>query len=222
MTLFAELKAAVAHDWQAYTGHEFVRRLGDGTLPLPVFQDYLAQDYRFLVQFARAYALAVVKSRSIADMRQAQAQLAVILDETGLHETMTGQWGIGPAQLESTVERQGTVAYTRYVLDVGHTGDLLDLNVALTPCIVGYAEIGTALRAARRDRPDHPYGAWIDEYLAPGYQSVADAAIERLDTLAGGTLTARRFGELVEVFGTCTRLEAAFWQQALDLDQALG
>ncbi len=34
---------------------------------------------------------------------------------------------------------------TRFVLDRGMAGDLLDLHVALAPCVLGYAEIGTAL-----------------------------------------------------------------------------
>lgn len=32
--------------------------LGDGTLPDAAFRMYLVQDYLFLIQFARAYALA--------------------------------------------------------------------------------------------------------------------------------------------------------------------
>ena len=37
------------------------------------------------------------------------------------------------------------VAYTRYVLDKGATGDQLDLQVAMGPCLLGYGEIGVLL-----------------------------------------------------------------------------
>lgn len=216
MTLFDDLKAAIGSEWTAYTEHEFVRRLGDGTLPLPVFQDYLVQDYLFLVQFARANALVAYKSRSLAEIREASEGLQAILHETELHRRLTSRWGISEAELDAAPEKQATVAYTRYVLDSGMAGDLLDLHVALAPCTIGYAEIGTALAPALRDRPDHPYAEWIAEYAGAEFQAGAAAAVSRLDTLSAGEATGRRFDELVRVFRAATRLEADFWQQALD------
>lgn len=35
--------------WKAYTEHEFVQRLADGTMPEEQFEYYLIQDYLFLV-----------------------------------------------------------------------------------------------------------------------------------------------------------------------------
>src|SRR5690606_16656978 len=81
MSLFDRLKSAAADDWNAYVDHAFVRGLGDGSLPQAAFRNYLVQDYLFLVQFARAHALAAYKSRTLADMRAAREGLAAILDE---------------------------------------------------------------------------------------------------------------------------------------------
>lgn len=35
--------------WHEYTHHEFVHKMGDGTLPPDVFKDYMIQDYLYLV-----------------------------------------------------------------------------------------------------------------------------------------------------------------------------
>ena len=43
-TLYEELKSR-APEWEEYTKHEFVEKLGDGTLPLEAFQDYLCLLY---------------------------------------------------------------------------------------------------------------------------------------------------------------------------------
>ena len=43
-----------------------MRQLESGTLPQAAFRTYLVQDYLFLIQFARAYALAVYKGRNLA------------------------------------------------------------------------------------------------------------------------------------------------------------
>ncbi|MGO3078407.1 thiaminase II [Corynebacterium casei] len=220
MTLFADLKKAIGTEWTDYTEHEFVQKLGAGTLPLPVFQDYLVQDYHFLVQFARANALAAYKSRKLADIKDATGALQAILHETELHRRLTARWGITEEALDAAAEKQTTVAYTRYVLDTGMSGDLLDMHVALSPCSIGYAEIGAALEPQRTRALDageeHPYGEWIAEYSGTEFQTAARAATDRLDALTAGGVTAERFDSLVEIFRAATRLEAAFWQQALD------
>ena len=220
MTLFADLKKAIGTEWTDYTEHEFVRKLGEGTLPLPVFQDYLVQDYHFLVHFARANALAAYKSRNLADIKDATGALQAIVHETELHRRLTARWGITEEELDAAAEKQTTVAYTRYVLDTGMSGDLLDMHVALSPCSIGYAEIGAALEPQRIRALDageeHPYGEWIAEYSGTEFQTAAQAATERLDALTAGGVTAERFDSLVEIFRAATRLEAAFWQQALD------
>src|SRR3546814_6545058 len=43
-SVFAGWRLAAAADWQAYTRHDFVRRLGDGRLPRAPFLHYLVQD----------------------------------------------------------------------------------------------------------------------------------------------------------------------------------
>ncbi len=216
MDIFDRLKAAAAADWQSYVDHAFVRQLGAGTLPQVAFRSYLLQDYLFLIQFARAYALATYKSRALADMRAAQAGLAAILDEMDLHVRLCDRWGLSPAEIEAVPEHQATIAYTRFVLDCGAAGDLLDLHVALAPCVIGYAEIGRNLTPRGiAALGDHPFREWIGEYAGEAYQVVAAKARRHLDDLAAKAMTERRFAELAALFGKASRLEASFWQMGL-------
>ncbi len=217
MDLFARLKAAASSDWQSYVDHDFVRRMGAGTLPQEAFRYYLVQDYLFLIQFARAYALAIYKGRSLADMRAAKAGLDAILDvEMDLHVRLCGRWGLSPEAIEAAPEHQATIAYTRFVLDCGMAGDLLDLHVALAPCVIGYAEIGRNLAPDGAGAlANHPYRDWIGEYAGETYQQVAAEARRHLDDLAARAMTERRFAELTALFAKASRLEADFWQMAL-------
>lgn len=217
MDIFDRLKAAATDEWSSYVDHDFVRQLGAGTLPEKAFRTYLVQDYLFLIQFARAYALATYKSRTLDDMKVAQGGLASILGEMELHIKLCGRWGLSPADIEAAPELQATVAYTRFVLDCGAAGDLLDLHVALAPCVIGYAEIGRSLTPHGVDAlADHPYREWIGEYAGQGYQDIAINARRHLDDLAARAMTERRFHELAKLFGQASRLEADFWQMGLD------
>jgi thiaminase/transcriptional activator TenA len=214
-TLFARLKDACASEWRAYIDHDFVRQLGAGTLPTSCFRHYLGQDYLFLIHFARAYALAAYKSESLDDMRQAAAAMSTIVDtEMRLHVAFCADWGLSEADMAALPEAPETMAYTRYVLERGLSGDLLDLHVALAPCILGYGEIGMAL-AGTAPPDDHPYRAWIEMYAGDDYQDVARAEISQLDKLMATRGGPGRLPGLIETFRRATRLEAAFWDMGL-------
>ena len=213
-SLFERLKAAAAAEWSIYVEHPFTAGLADGTLPQPAFRHYLVQDYLFLIEFARAYALAVYKAPQLSDMREAAAALSAILNiEMNLHVKLCAGWGLSPDDLERATPAAETLAYTRYVLDTGMRGDLLALKVALAPCVIGYAEIALRLAAtAGRVAGANPYRVWIEEYAGAAYQDVAGKARADLDRLAERYLTPAREAELAAIFREATRLEADFWE----------
>lgn len=216
--LFERLKRDAAPAWSAYINHEFVRGLGDGSLPKPAFQHYLVQDYLFLIEFARAYAIGVYKAPDLAEMRKAADGIGAILGETSLHLRLCASWGLSPDAVAATRQARATIAYTRFVQEAGLRGDMLDLVVALSPCVVGYAEIGAALAARGQGLADgsNPYAAWIAEYAGEAYQALAFDSLAQIDRLAARSLTEARYPALLALFEEAVRLEADFWQMGLD------
>lgn len=130
-----------------------MRGLADGTLPQAAFRRYLTQDYLFLTHFVRAYALAGYKSTQLDDLQAAASGMAALLPEMRLHVAYCAEWGLSEAEMAAEPEVVETVAYTRFVLERGTAGDLLDLHVALAPCVLGYAEIGAMLGTAADRQP---------------------------------------------------------------------
>ncbi|CAM3665859.1 TenA family protein [Paracoccus yeei] len=206
---------AAAPDWDAYTHHAFVQALGDGSLPRAAFLTYLVQDYLFLIQFSRAWALAVVKAGDLQEMRACSATVHALLDqEMALHVQTCAAAGIDTAAMLATPEAVGNMAYTRYVLEAGYSGDFLDLLAALMPCVLGYGEIGA--RLGREGAPDTPYRDWIDTYAGDDYQQTCRAAGALLDDavrkrLGDAPQSSPRWAALVHHFATATRLEVGFW-----------
>lgn len=214
MDFFDRLKVAGAAEWTRYAEHPFTNAMGDGTLAEAAFRHYLVQDYLFLIEFARAYALAVYKAPTLDDMREGAAGISAILDvEMKLHVELCGGWGLTPDDLERAPSEPETLAYTRYVLDTGMRGDLLSLKVALAPCVIGYAEIATRLaRMPAANDASNPYRVWIQEYAGAPYAKIAAAARAHLDRLAARYVTPDRAGELEAIFREASRLEADFWE----------
>ncbi len=222
--LFTTLRSACGDAWEAYVRHPFVGALADGSLPEAAFRHYLAQDYLFLIQFARAYGLAAYKAQRLAEIREAARTLGAIIDtEMDLHVDYCARWGLGAADLEATPADHATLAYTRYVLDRGMAGDLLDLHVALAPCVIGYGEIGARLASDPATRRDgNPYAPWIDMYAGAEYRDVASAARAQLNRLVADVDTPARRTALAATFAEATRLETAFWQMGLDAARRAG
>jgi thiaminase/transcriptional activator TenA len=214
VSFFADLKAKAAPEWRAYTHHPFTTAMANGTLPEPAFRHYLVQDYLFLIEFARAYALAIYKAPRLADMRDAADTVHAILDiEMGLHVKLCAAWGLSEGDLERATPAAEMLAYTRYVLDAGMRGDLLTLKVALSPCVIGYADIAARLTTEPgATDPSNPYRVWIEEYAGAGYRALADKAVTQLDDLAKRYATPAREAEVLTVFKEATRLEADFWE----------
>jgi len=216
--LFRRLAAAAGAAWPAYTRHEFVLALARGDLPEAAFRRYLVQDYLFLLHFARAWGLAVYKSETLAEMRRAQSLVAATLDvEIELHIEYCRRWDLTAARMAAEPEALETIAYTRFVLDRGLAGDRLDLEVALAPCIVGYAEIATERIADPATRLDgNRYRDWLEMYAGAEYQDLAREATAALDEQFARRGGEGRFPTLAASFATATRLEADFWQMGLD------
>jgi thiaminase/transcriptional activator TenA len=211
--LFGRLRRDTAEPWASYMHHPFLKALARGTLPLEAFRRFLIQDYLYLIHYARAYALGAYKSESLAELRAASTMMAAILDvEMPLHIAYCADWGLTEAAMAAAPEDMRMVAYTRFFLERGMAGDKLDLDVALIPCIVGYAEIAQWMLAD----PDtvlagNPYAPWIEAYAGAEYLSAVRAAICGLDELGQRRGAGARYPSLLKTFRTATLLEADFW-----------
>ncbi len=221
--VFGAWRRAAAEDWQAYTRHDFVRRLGDGTLPRRAFLHYLVQDYVFLTHFARAWGLAVVKAGDLEEMKAAAATVdALVNHEMKLHVEVCAGEGIPEKSLFAAEEEIENLAYTRFVMDTGLAGDFLDLLAALAPCVLGYGEIGAWLGdlSSRGAAGDKAYADWIDTYAASDYQALCHGVGRLVDRAAAARLGASpqaspRWADLCRRFRTATRLEVGFWDMGL-------
>jgi len=212
MALFDRLRHGAGALWSDYVAHSFVRGLADGTLPQAAFRRYLTQDYLFLIHFVRAYALAGYKSTQLDDLHAAASGMAALLAEMRLHVAYCAEWGLSEAEMAAEPEVVETVAYTRFVLERGTAGDLLDLHVALAPCVLGYAEIGAVLSSS--SGAANPYAAWITAYAGSEYQLVASnakAALQRIGNRLGANA---RMSDLQADFNIAVRLETAFWDMS--------
>ncbi|KAG4027765.1 hypothetical protein MFRU_027g00580 [Monilinia fructicola] len=197
--------------WRDHTEHAFVAALGDGTLPLESFKYYLIQDYLYLVQFARANALASYKAKTMEGIAASAGIVLHIHREMALHINYCEGFGMTKAEIEACEESQACTAYTRYVLDIGQSEDWLALQISMAPCLIGYGEIAKRLHAdPKTKREGNIYWKWIENYVADDYTEavkVGSALLEKHAVLQ----SPHRIEELVKIFIHATKMETGFW-----------
>ena len=73
MTLTEELYESAKDIWAGYHEHPFVNGIGDGSLPIEKFRFYMLQDYLYLYDYAKVFALGVVKAKEPSMIRRFSA-----------------------------------------------------------------------------------------------------------------------------------------------------
>lgn len=217
MTVSQRLREAARPIWDRCLAHPFVTGIGDGTLPAEKFQYFMLQDYLYLFDYARVFALGVVKSRDAALMRVfAQNVDAILGGEMNIHRAYMERLGISEAQVLAVKPALDNLSYTHYMLSVAERGGPAEIVAAILACSWSYAEIGTAL-AAIPGAADHSfYGEWIQGYASEDYGETNRALIELMDSLAAEAPEAE-LAHLTEIFVNCSRYELGFWDMAWEL-----
>lgn len=211
------LHDAAAPVWEACLRHPFVTGIGDGTLDMEKFRYFMLQDYLYLFDYARVFALSVVKARDPELMRVFAANVDAILGgEMKIHRAYMKRLDITEEQVFSIKPALANLSYTNYMLSVAQTGGPMEIVASILACSWSYAEIGQAL-AAIPGAAEHPfYGEWIRGYASEEYAATNQALIELMDSLAADA-GEEQLAYLTDVFVNCSRYELGFWDMAWDV-----
>ncbi|MEN1967358.1 thiaminase II [Lentibacillus sp. N15] len=200
--------------WEANHNHPFVTGIGDGTLEKESFRHYMIQDYVYLIEYAKLFAIGTLKARDPETM----AKFAEVLDSTlhtemDLHRQYAKKFNISPKELEEANPAAVTVSYTNYMLSVGQSGGLAELTTSVLPCSWSYAEIGKRL-AQLPGAMEHPfYGKWVKMYASEEFHALNDWMIGLLDRLTDGK-PEEELQHLEKIFLYTSRFEYMFWDMA--------
>ncbi|WP_254766253.1 thiaminase II [Salinilacihabitans rarus] len=209
MSFSDELLAEGSDIWEAQYDHPFVTELADGTLDPEAFRHWVEQDYRYLLDYARTFAIAGTKARDEETMAGLLNVAHTVLDyEMDLHREFAADYGISREELESTEKAPTCVAYTNFLVRTAHEGTLPEIAAAIYPCGQGYLDV--AEHMAERATEEHRYTPFVEKYTSEEFHEAVDWMRDLVDDCAG-----RNPGEreaMREAFLTSARLEHAFWE----------
>jgi thiaminase/transcriptional activator TenA len=197
--------------WDAQKDHPFVRELADGSLDPDSFRHWVEQDYRYLLDYARTFAIAGVRARDEPTMTHLLGIAHTTLDhEMDLHREFAADYGLTPEDLEAVEKSPTCVAYTNYLLRVAHEGSLAEISAAIYPCGQGYLDIADHMADLATD--DHRYTPFIEKYTSDEFRETVAWMREFVDRCA--EQYPGEHDAMHEAFTRSARLEAAFWEMA--------
>lgn len=200
--------------WSKSHAHPFLTELRDGTLDPERFIYYLKQDYVYLIDYAKMFAIGSMKARDLDTMVKFAELLHSTLNvEMELHRQYAERFGVTREALAQTCPSPTTVAYTKYLLDTASQGPLSEVVAALLPCMWSYREIGVAYSKVPGALDHLLYREWILMYSSEEFGALTDWCIGLMDRLAEG-LPEQELATLEERFVVASKLEYMFWDMA--------
>jgi len=199
--------------WRQNHNHPFVQGMGDGTLEKEKFRFYMIQDYLYLIDYAKLFAIGAMKATDVQTMGKFAALLdSTLNEEMSLHREYAKKFQISEKELEKAQPSPTTLAYTHYMLHVGQSGTLAELVAALLPCMWSYWEIGKEL-SEKPGAENEFYREWIEMYSSEEFGELATWCINLFDSLTEDKSEAE-LEKLEEIFLNTTRFEYMFWDMA--------
>ncbi|AUV82718.1 thiaminase II [Salinigranum rubrum] len=199
--------------WDAIVDHPMVAQLGEGTLDEDPFRYWVRQDYVYLVEYSRVFALGAAKAPDLRRLGTfAELLESTVNTEMDLHRKYAAEFGVSEQELEATEPSPTTRAYTDFLVRTASIGTFGDLVAALLPCMWGFN--ATARRLDARGRPNHEgYAAWIDMYAGEEFTELTEWCLDLMDDVAADASdgTRERYRDLFVLSG---RYEYRFWDAA--------
>jgi len=206
-----DLKVEAKRQVDAQLGHPFVQGIADGSLDPKVFENWVKQDYRYLIEYARVFGFCAARADTLEAMTwYANALHLTLATEMGLHRQYARRFGISADELESTPMWKTTLAYTDFLVRHAQSSDYAEVVAVLLPCTWGYVDLATEL--ARGEPPaDLRYADWIIQYSDPEFVAAAEWLKREMQRVAAGK-DETSIARLHDLFVNSCEFELAFWE----------
>lgn len=195
---------------EAETPH--LRGIVDGTLPLEKFKFQVRQNYNYLIEYAKAWAIGMAKCSDFETM----SFWYEIVKETVEHEIpfYREHWktklGISFEEMDGTVMNNTKRSYTSHELARSWEGDLAEQVTSLLPCDVVYWEMGKYLAARCKLPAGHLYRDWIEFYTRGWFTEATQKLVALIDKLVAHK-TPRELAKIEEIFAVGCNYEYLTW-----------
>ena len=206
------LMASVSDIWPEYNNHPFVRGLETGTLDPQKFRRYIIQDYLYLNEYAKVFALGIAKAKSLDTMRLFSQVIGAIANvEMNVHKGYMGRLGVTQEELDSASRKLANLSYTSYMLRIAYEEGEPEILAAILSCALSYEDIAKEIVRRNPDSVSNElYGTWIRTYSGEEYCGLNNVLVSFMEK-ACRNYSVDQMNHLAEIFRACSEYEMGFW-----------
>ncbi len=212
MTTTERLLNATKDIWESYNDHPFVKGIENGTLDKEKFRYYIIQDFLYLEEYAKAFAIGIAKAKSIETTQIFSEYITLLTgSEMNIHHGYMGKFAVSQEELNNTPRTLENLSYTSYMLRVAYEETEAEILATILSCAYSYELIAKNIVKNNPNCANHDfYGEWIRGYSSNEY---ADGNIILIDALNKLTehYTEKQLKHLIEIFVVCSKYEYLFW-----------
>lgn len=138
MNTVDRLLAATTDIWKAYNEHPFVLGIQNGTLDKDKFRYYMIQDYLYLEDYAKTFAVGVAKAKSLRIANLFAKYIPVMNGELDVHNGYLARLGVTQEEINATPRSLDNLSYTSYMLRVAYEEGEAEILAAILSCAYSY------------------------------------------------------------------------------------
>lgn len=219
MKLTEKLLDAAKHIWAQYNVHPFVMGIQNGNLDREKFRWYMIQDYLYLRDYAKVFAIGVAKAKSLDTANLFAKFIPTMNGELNVHEGYLARLHVSQEEIDAAAPALDNLSYTSYMLRVAYEEGEAEILAAILSCAYSYEWIvKNILQNNPHSIDDAFYGDWIKGYTTAAYAEDNRVLLAALDRLTAD-YTEKQIQHLMDIFTACSRYELAFWEMSWNLSR---
>lgn len=209
------LLCSVEDIWKKYNQHPFVKGIEDGTLAKDKFCYYIVQDFLYLLDYTKVFAVGLAKAKNPKIIKLFSNYIDLLTNtEMIIHKDYMKEFNITMDYLYSQKPHIDNISYTSYMLKVAYEEGEVEALAAILSCAYSYEVIAKNIIKNNPDSVNHPfYGQWIKGYASEKYAQENVYLLDMLDEVSKD-FTPKQIENIKDIFVNCSKYELMFWDMA--------
>lgn len=213
MSAFSKILLHSKDVFDEFYNHPFVLGIQNGDLEKDKFKHYIIQDYLYLQEYLKVFAMGLVKTNDV-ELNNIFINSIIFLsqDEIKIHKAYLENFNIKNDDFKNAKRAIDNLSYTSYMLRVAYEGGELEILTAILSCAVSYEMIAKNIMKNNKKAINNEfYGEWLKCYTSKEYEQNNIKLVGIFNELAKNY---NDLASLKEIFYICSIYELKFWDLA--------
>ena len=152
----------------AHIKHPFIQQLLNGSLPKSGFDNYIIQDYKYLLTYVRGFYRLASIAPTLAHIDFARNQANTCLDEEllGNHVQQFMNCNIDMPTIDNTHTHPDAKIYIQHIENIMERNNYAQLLYVLSSCFIGYVDMAEHIINNNMIDDKNPYYRWVKLYTS--------------------------------------------------------